>query len=388
MKTAKNLLLGTAFIAGMAAASGSALADPLSTPSMAGPLSNNSNPFSVDLPDWLGPAGGKVYVGGVVSGLAYAQSNATHGALGDADSLLDISNAQLYIEKTDGWFQFYAQFGAYSFPTVGVPYSKSSITPVLSFGDVPVAYIKLQGQDSLADFSIQGGKLPTLIGDEYLFTFENMNIQRGLLWNIEPAVSTGVQVNYSHGPLNISLSVNDGTYAKEWNNLSGLISYAFTPTDTLAFSAGGNLGSGNFSELNSGSQYTLIYTHTDGAFTISPYIQYNDNPDLGLFAKGSSVFGGAVLASYSFSDNWKLAGRVEYETESGHAGVFTTPDILGYGPGSNALSVTVTPTFQWKQFFARADLSYVSLGSASFGFGPANNKSDQFRGVFETGVIF
>jgi hypothetical protein len=385
MKTVKNILLGTAIVAGMAAASGSALADPLSTPAMAGPLAANPNPFSVDLPDWLGPASGKVYVGGVVSGLAYAQSNATHGAFGDADSLLDISNAQLYIEKTDGWLQFYAQFGTYSFPTVGVAYSKSSITPVLSFGNVPVAYVKLQGQDSLADFSFEGGKLPTLIGNEYLFTFENMNIQRGLLWNIEPAVSTGVQLNYSHGPLNISLSVNDGTYSKVWNSISGLVSYAFTPTDTLAFSGGGNLGSGNFSFLNSGSVYTLIYTHVDGAWTISPYIQYNETPALG-FVKGSSVFGGAILTSYAFDDNFKLAGRIEYESESGTPGL--APDIMGYGAGSNALSVTLTPTFQWKQFFVRADLSYVSLGDATTGFGTLLNKSDQFRGVFETGIIF
>jgi putative OmpL-like beta-barrel porin-2 len=386
MKTAKNLMLGATMLVGIAAASGTAMADPLATPSMAGPLSANPNPFSIDLPDWLGPAGGsKLYIGGVVSGLAYGQSNATHAAFGDADSLIDLSNAQLYVEKTDGWFQFYAQFGTYSFPTVGVPYTKSSITPVLTFGDVPVAYVKLQGQDALGDFSIQGGKLPTLIGNEYVFTFENMNIQRGLLWNIEPAVSTGVQGNYSHGPLTISVSWNDGTYAKTWNWLSGLVSYAFTSADTLAFSGGGNLGGGNFSPLNSGDVYTLAYTHTEGAWVISPYVQYNETPKLG-FLKGSSVFGGAVLASYSFDDNWKLAGRVEYVSESGTPG--TSPDILGYGAGSNAWTVTVTPTFQWKQLFARVDLSYVGLGSATTGFGSAFNKSDQFRGVFETGVIF
>ena len=48
--------------------SGAALADPMTTPAMAGPLSANPNPFSVDLPDWLGPAAGKVYVTGAVSG--------------------------------------------------------------------------------------------------------------------------------------------------------------------------------------------------------------------------------------------------------------------------------------------------------------------------------
>ncbi|HJW40036.1 MAG TPA: outer membrane beta-barrel protein, partial [Rhizomicrobium sp.] len=341
----------------------------------------------VDLPDWMGSAGGKVYIGGAVTGLAYGQSNATHGAPGDADSLLDLSNAQIFVQKTDGWLQFYAQFGEYSLPTVGVPYTRASTATTANFGVVPVAYLKLQGQDSWSEFSLEGGKLPTLIGNEYTFTFQNMNVERGLLWNTEPAVSTGVQANWTHGPITVSLSWNDGTYAKKWDWISGLISYAVTSEDTAVFSAGGNVGNPNVSFLDSGSVYDLIWTHTSGNWVISPYIQYNETPKV-FFGKGSSVVGGAILASYSFDDNWKLAGRIEYESETGTKGVFATPDILGYGPGSNAVSFTVTPTYQWKQLFARLDLSYVSLGSAVTGFGVLGNKSDQFRGMFETGVLF
>jgi len=380
--------MGASALAGVLAMSVPALADPLPTPAMAGPLASNSNPFSIDLPDWFGDAGGKIYIGGAVTGLAYAQSNATHAALGDADSLIDLSNAQVFVQKTDGWLQFYAQFGEYSLPTIGVPYTRSSVATPLNFGNVPVAYLKLQGEGSLSNFSLQGGKLPTLIGDEYTFTFENMNIERGLVWNIEPAVSTGIQGNYSNGPLTISLSWNDGTYAREWNWISGLVSYAFNGgSDVLVFSAGGNMGNGNFSFLNSGSVYDLIYTHTSGNWVISPYIQFNSTPKVFL-AKGSTVVAGAVLATYAIDDHWKLSGRVEYESETGTPGVFTTPDILGYGPGSNAVSVTFTPTYQWKQLFARADISYVSVGDASFAFGPLGANSDQFRGMFEAGILF
>ena len=74
----------------------------------------------------------------------------------------------------------------------------------------------------LADsFSIEAGKLPTLIGDEYTFTFENMNIERGLLWNQEPAVSRGVQANYTAGPLTSRVSWNDGYYSNVYNWISG-----------------------------------------------------------------------------------------------------------------------------------------------------------------------
>jgi hypothetical protein len=390
MRTFNSRLLTLAGAAGfaLAASATAASADALPTPAMAGPLTANANPFSVDLPDWFGDAGGKIYIGGDISGLAYAQSNATHLVPGDADTNIDLSNGQVWIQKTDGWLQFYAAFGAYSFPTVGVPYLKASATEPATFGYMPVGYLKLQGQGDWSAWSLEGGKLPTLIGAELPFTFQNMNIQRGQLWNIEPLVSRGVQLNFSSGPWNASVSWNDGTYSNVLNTMSGLLSYGFNGgADTVAFAASGNLGNGNFSFLNSGSVYNLIWTHTSGNWTITPYLQYNDTPALFL-AKGSTTFGGAILASYAFNDNWKLAGRVEYVSQSGHPGVFTTPDILGFGPGSNAVTVTITPTYQWKWFYARAEASYISLGSASVGFGPGLTATDQFRGVFELGVLF
>ena len=381
--------LAVAAVAGPLVAASAAYADAMTTPAMSGPLAANPNPYSIDLPDWLGDAGGKVYVTGAVTGLAYWQSSPTFATTGDAATMFDVSNAQVFLQKTDGWLQFYAQFGAYSTPTVGVPYTRASTLDPESFGFVPVAYAKLQGEGSWSAFSLEGGKLPTLIGDEYTFTFENMNIERGLLWNIEPAVSTGVQANYSSGPLNISVSWNDGAYSGVWHTMSGLVSYGFNGgADTLAFAASGNLGSDNFGTLDRGSVYNLIYTHTSGAWVISPYIQYNDTPK-GNLLKGSTVFGAAILASYSFDDHWKLAGRVEYETQSGHQNNFSTPDLLGYGPGSNAWSITLTPTYQWKQFFGRADVSYVTLGSMGedSGFGASLNNTDQVRVMFEAGVL-
>jgi hypothetical protein len=282
---------------------------------------------------------------------------------------------------------------------LGVPYAKASVATPANFGYAPEAYIKLAGEGDWSAWSIEAGKLPTLIGDEYTFTFENMNINRGLLWNIEPAVSRGVQVNYAQGPLTISLSWNDGTYTDKWDTMSGLISYGFNGgADTLAFAASGDLGSADpFHLLDSGSVYNLIYTHTSGPWTISPYIQYNDTPSVpGVFAKGSSVWGGAILASYAFNDNWKLAMRGEYESESGTKNAFATPDIIGYGAGSGAWSLTLTPTYQWKVLFARADLSVVGIqdgstfppGGPGFEFGKNGTSDTQFRGALEFGILF
>ena len=392
MKHLRSLALASTF--GLGLATSPALADALSTPSMSASLSANSSPFSVDLPDWFGDAGGKIFVGGALSGMAYVQSNATHLTPGDADSFLDLTNGQIFVQKTDGWLQFFVDAGAYSFPTVGYPYLDTANTmggpfsSIFPFGFVPVAYAKIVGSGPLSGFSIEGGKLPTLIGDEYGFTYQNLNIERGLLWFNEPIISRGVQVNYSAGPLTVSLSLNDGTYSDTYNVLSGLVSYGFNGgADTLAFAASGNLGKGNFSALNSGSVYNLILTHTMGSLTISPYIQFNSTPSLGA-AHGSNVWAGALLVNYALDDNWKVGLRGEYESESGNSGVFDRPDILGYGPGTSAWSITLTPTYQYKIFYARVEGSYVGLDGATFGFGRGFTSDSQFRGLAEIGILF
>jgi hypothetical protein len=362
---------------------------PMTTPAMAGPLAANPAPFSVDLPDWLGDASGKVYVTGQLTGLGYYQTTAGRLVKGDAASLIDLSNAQVEIQKTDGWLQFYIQAGQYSFPTVGSAYVKSSLASAASFGAVPVAYLKLQGEGDFSAWSVQGGKLPTLTGDEYNFTFENMNVERGLLWNVEPAISRGVQLNYASGPLSLSLAWTDGYYTNLLNTLSGLASYVFSPSDTLAFSASGDVAGPHISPLASGSLYDLIWTHTDGNWVISPYVQYITTPTISPSIRSASVLGGALLVSYSFDDNFKLAARGEYESST--TGFYpTTPNLIGFGAGSNAFSLTLTPTFQWKAFFARTDISYVSAGSVTpgSGFGPAGAIKDQARVMLETGILF
>ncbi len=96
---------------------------------------------------------------------------------------VDLSNAQIFIQKTSGVVQFYLQGGAYNLPVVGYPFLKTSDTTRLDYGPFPVGYLKLVK----GNFSFEVGSLPTLIGDEYTFTFQNMNIERGLLWNQEPA---------------------------------------------------------------------------------------------------------------------------------------------------------------------------------------------------------
>ncbi len=61
-----------------------------------------------------------------------------------------------------------------------------------------------------------------------------------------------------------------------------------------------------------------------------------------------------------------------------------------FGPGSNAYSFTVTPTYTFGHYFVRGEASYVNIGSgvAGFGYGLDGTEKDQVRGMLELGVLF
>ena len=357
---------------------------PVAMPAMVGPLSTAS-PAILD-------AGllGKLDVTGILSGFGYAQDNhSPSDHLKDAD----VSNAQVFLQKTSGLVQFYLQGGAYNLPALGAPFLSTRDTIDDFFGALPQGYIKLAPKGS---FSYLAGKLPTLIGAEDTFTFENLNIERGLVWNQENAVNRGVQVNYSAGPLSASLAWSDGFYSNRFNWLSGDLSYTINSANTVSFVGMGNAGQTGYSTLatpvyqNNSDIYNLIYTYSSGPWMIQPYLQYTQvsaNPAIGV-ERGTGTRGAAILASYALTPHVTLAARAEYIASTGNA---TDGAVnLMYGPGSKAWSITVTPTYQDHDFFARAEFSYVQASSYTQGdvFGPQGNNPTQARALFETGFLF
>jgi len=365
---------------------------PALPPAMAGTL--NAAPLRFDA-GALGP----LYVGGVLSGLGQWQSNA---APADRTRQADLGNAQVFVNKADGLVQFFVQGGYYSIPALGVPYLRTSDATPAYYGPLAQGYLKLAPTDS---FSVMVGKLPTLIGAESTFSFQNFNIQRGLLWNQENAVNRGVQVNYATGPLTLSASINDGFYSKHYSWVSFLASYALDSSNTVTFNAGGNTRHTEVSSTatplfqNNQQIYNLIYTRTQGAWTFQPYVQYTRVPSLPEFGanESASTYGGALLASYDFGNDatpaalrlpgFKLPVRVEYIASTGSAAA-GAPNLL-YGPGSRAWSITLTPTYQYKRFFTRAEFAYVGTGRTATGaaFGTDGNRHSQVRGMLEVGFL-
>ena len=372
----------TAPAAPAAPAPAEAAPTPLPTPAITGPLAN--------LPPAIFDAGpfGKIAVNGLLSGFGLWQDVP---APGDSNTQAALSNGQVFIQKTDGVVQFYLQAGAYLMPALGTPFLATDKTMTNFYGPLPVGFLKLQVAKNT---SILVGELPTLIGAEYTFTFENMNIERGLLWNQENAINRGIQINQTMGKFSASLSWNDGFYSNRYTWMSGSLAYASGP-HSLAFVAGGNLGQTAYQTAatpvqNNSRIINVIYTYTKGSWLVQPYFQYTDVPTnqaVGI-VKGASTTGGAILVNHTFKHGFSLPARWEYISSSGSASEQAVN--LMFGPGSAGTSLTVTPTFQYGGFFFRGDLSWThAIDSApGYAFGAMGLNSNQYRAVGEIGFIF
>src|SRR5882724_1519925 len=357
----------------------------LPTPAIVGPLSAIP-PLVFD----AGPVG-KIAVNGIVNGFGMWQGNHVPG---DNTTQAALSNGQVFIQKTDGWFQFYVQAGAYTLPSLATPFLATDKTMTNFYGPVPQGFVKLQAGKNT---SFQIGALPTLIGAEYTFSFENMNIERGLVWNQENAVNRGIQVNWTHKKLSTSFSWNDGFYSNRYTWLWGSLAYAFNSSNTLSFVAGGNAGAYAKNTLvtplllNNEEIYNLLYTYSHGRWVINPYLQYTNvpkNAGVGIL-QGAHTNGGALLVTYNFKHGVSLSARPEYIKTSG---TVLDPNAINllYGPGSGAFAFTVTPTYVKDAFFIRGDFSIVHATSSTpgFVFGTSGLNTNQPRGVIEAGFMF
>ncbi|WP_241550278.1 outer membrane beta-barrel protein [Acidithiobacillus sulfuriphilus] len=383
---AEVLFSGTLLIAG------NAYADPLTMPSS---LSFSAGPL------------GKIKAQGVLSGFGFWQDNAPSaanvGPLGGKSVGMDISNAFLILKKNSGLVQFYLQAGAYNFPGIGLPFASTSST-LNSYGALPIAYLKIA---PTSNFSIEIGKLPTLIGPTGSFSYQRNEIEGGLLWDVENVVNRGVQVNYENGPVSLSVSWNDGYYSNRYNWVDGLLTYAINGSNSISFYGGGNLGhtgsiNGSYSTNSSVNAsltadnseiYGLYYEYSSGPWIVKPYIQYMYTPanlQYGV-TRGSDNYGASIHVDYSISKDYSIAGRVEYYAADGVIGDGgVSGSILGYGNGAHAWAVSITPTYQDGGFFTRAELSYIRASCYKSGgvFGVNGTNPSQVRGLVETGFMF
>ena len=356
-------------------------------------------PLQVD----AGPIG-KINVQGVVSAMGFAQTNPAGSGLNGKNFGAAITNGLVMINKSHGLVQFNLIAGAYNFPNLGQPFHSAN-TAMQDFTALPEAYVSIV---PTGNFSLSAGQLPTLLGYTGTLDFNRMNIEGGFPWTIQPSYSRGIQANYSIGPVSASLSWNDGYFSTRYNVISGLLTYTINHENSLSFYAAGNTGhTGNVSDLSSlafskngyvdsslvydnSNLYGLYYTYSGSNFTVTPEIQYmytSVNTAFGV-THSSSDISAMIHADYYISDNWSIAGGIDYEKSSSTGeGTNATGGYFGYGPGSSALGVMITPTYTDGGYFIRDELSFVRLTHYTNGFG-SNNSPDQFRDILETGFWF
>ncbi|MDQ6929393.1 MAG: porin, partial [Candidatus Eremiobacteraeota bacterium] len=313
----------------------------------------------------------------------------------DPGSRTDYGNILVSVMRNTGTFRFGATAGEYTFPVVGTAlnptFKAGANTDLYSY--VPIAFVQFVPNDT---WTLSAGKLATLIGQESAFTWQNVNIQRGLGWNPEPVVSRGVRAQYTHSRFTGILEYNDGFYSGRLNSLEG--SFSFKASDrvnyTLAFilPPSGSTPNPTTSTANK-RVLDLMTTQIFGKLTLAPYLQWLESPasTANGFGSDERAFYGVMIANYAFGPDWSLAARYESATNgSGALDASPNADLVGFGPGSAATTFTVTPQFKTGHTAIRAEYSSVNLGKfiPGLGFGPHGLDRGQSRLGLEISAQF
>jgi hypothetical protein len=307
----------------------------------------------------------------------------------------DFSNIMASVTRNTGLFRFGATIGEYAFPVVGqaiVPTLKAGSNTDL-FGVVPIAYVQYVPNGSL---TFSAGKLATLIGQENGFTWENVNIQRGLGWNAESTFSRGFRATYTRGKFSGNLEYDDGFYSGRLNSLEGLFGWQPSANTNVQFAflvPPANQGPNPTASIANKRLGDLMLTQTFGKLTLTPYLLWVDSPqDTSIGFNGDErAFFGVAIANYTFGPAWSVGARYESAANrSNSTDIGANADFLGYGPGSKASTITLTPAFKTGHITIRGEYSAVNLFTFTpgLGFGSAGTGSAQSRVGIEIGAQF
>ncbi len=290
-------------------------------------------------------------------------------------SVTDISAANLEISKFPSNtlpIGFVLNVGKRATPTVGI--EKEPFVSESKF-DVQSAYVVLDR----GKINVIAGKIPAIYGWEPPFTYQNINIQRGLVWWAEyNSFFNGFRLTYSlFNNFKIIGGVND------WNTKDGKYALEF--------------GISSQPLENFLANFTLIYNNKHDAYPIRLYslaLSYKIadttvtlNPDLitvpdsktGTNGNGTGVgFGVALFVDHKFSQKISSGIRFEYVKADKKF------DYYGIGTDNNAITATFTLKYSISNLFLRGEASYVKTDKPVYEKG----KDTQFRILAETGFVF
>ncbi len=314
----------------------------------------------------------------------------------DLTSRTEDSNALLTLTKNTGPLRGGVTVGAYNLPTVGAavnPTTQQGANTSL-FGVVPVAYL---AYDVTAHLTLSVGKQTTLLGQESAFTYQNINVERGIGFALEPTISRGIRATYTQGKFTGDIELNDGYYAGNAGRaLEGLVGWAPSATTDLQLAVilpGRDTPGNATSAIANKAEVDLMLTRQIGKLQLLPYLLLVRSPASARLGYTTSERASAlaVLADYAFNPTYSLAARYESAANASAPGDRSpNADLLGYGAGSRASDWTITPGYHPGPFFARAEFSAVTVRGFQPGlaFGSSGRSAMQHRYLVEFGVQF
>ncbi len=393
MITMRRQLLGLGFVAAssiLAMNAAHALNGPTAIQIDGGPLGS------------LNLSGGVDGYGFYTSGLPSSGTGANTSDVG-----ANIGSALIELQKTTGVLQFTIEVGSNGGAiTVGTLTSRPSQTSINTFSTGPLyaGYVTVAPTDM--PFTISAGRLASLEGWESGVDWNNASQLTTDIFYVQNSQATGVEGTYTAGPVSATVEFGDGWDTHVFNFLQALVSYTINANNNVNVYYAGNLGRTglNARTYGWGSGTTVggygpwfinsqmlggWYSWTHGNLNVIPEVQYvyaKTDHQLGI-DKSTANFGAAVFGDYSFGTSpYSLGGWVEYEKSQGQGNWFV-------GPNSEAVGFAVSPTWQYKDLFARVNGGGLYLlnnkyDGVSYGYGNSGTDKFQFTGTLEAGLLF
>jgi hypothetical protein len=346
-----------------------------------------------------GPLGALQLSGGV-DGYAYYDNPVRSGQ----DNGANIANGLVELQKTDGILQFTIEIGSNGGAIgLGSAVGKLSQTSINTFSTGPLYAGYLTVAPTGLPITISAGQLGSLEGYESGVDWNNPSQIVTDIFEVQNSQARGVEANYTAGPLSATLEFGDGWDDGVFNFVQALVTYTIDSSNVANVYYAGNLGRtglnaityGNTPEYVYGPNYKNsqmiggFYSYTVGSLNLVPEAQYvyaKSDAALGLY-KSSANFGAALFGDYSFGTSpYSVGGWVEYADSTG-------PDFWFVGPQSELVGFAVSPTWQYKDLFARANLGAAYLlnnksGGASYGYGSKGNDKLSEDVTLEAGLLF
>jgi hypothetical protein len=322
-------------------------------------------------------------------------------AVGDNPAGANLSNAMIEVQKTTGILQFTLEVGPVDgLPTLGLAPAQASLT-IYRAGPLYLGYVTIAPPESPVTISV--GQINSLEGYEGGLDWQNANIFTSSIFYITNQNSLGISGTYTKGPLSVSVAYGDGWDTGVFNFLQASATYTVNTNNTLSMYYGGDLGRTGlntitYGQVPVGSNPATVNSQTFGAYdsftrgslNIVPELQYvYAKPDHQLLInKYTSNISAAMFGDYSFGTSpYSLGAMASYfDSVGGQTNWYIAPRAEGFG-------AQLTPTWQYKDLFARLSVGYVHLinsgaGTGYPGSGTNGGGSNVLQSALEGGLLF